>query len=160
MKKSYQIATFFVAAVGLSIGFLGNPFGAKEHKMGPQELDAIYQKTKIYFHAGNFEGAVDAARKLPKEIPPRYADIREVQRQSEEALKKYKKQLQEGALSPRHVDRLPAALRDSYFDAKIEAKQGRCRQAYENMAPVSRYLNNREDLEIFKRCQLTKNKSK
>lgn len=153
MKKSYQIATFFVAVIGLSIGFLGNPFGAKEQKMGPQELDSIYQKTKIYFHAGNFEGAVDAAKKLPKKIPPRYADIREVQRQSEEALKRYKEH-------PRHVDRLPAALRDSYFDAKIEAKQGRCRQAYENMAPVSRYLNNREDLEIFKRCQLTKNKSK
>jgi|GEM_PF-1848100 len=159
MKFSYQIVTFGVALTGFLMGFAGNPFGKKPLKPDPREIEALYQKAKIYFAAGNYEGVVDTAKKLPHEMPPRYADIRQIQQQAEQAVKEYKKRLQDGSLAPSHVDRLPAALRDSYFDAKIEAQKGHCRQAYENMAPVSRYLNNREHFEIFRQCKLTKNKS-
>ncbi len=159
-KTSAHFVTWGVAIVGLSLGFLGNPFGKKQKPLDAQEIEALYGKTKLYFEVGNFEGALDTAKKLPPNIPPRYADIREIQKQSEEALSEYKQKLKQGTLIPTHVDRLPAALRDSYYDANIEAQRGRCRAAYDNMVPVSKYLNNRADLEIFKRCQLTQRKSK
>lgn len=138
---------------------MGDPFGKKNPLPPAQEIEANYLKSKAYFEKGNFEGALDFARKLPKEVPPRYADIRELEKQAQKALEQHKNKLKVGALSPTPVDRLPAALRDSYFDAAIEAQKGNCRGAYDAMVPVSKYLKNREDLEIFKKCRLTQNKN-
>lgn len=148
------------AVIGLGLGFAKNPFKNRTPSQNPQEVAQFYSKAHQYFEAGNFEGALEASEKIKHPVPPRYADIEELQRKARAQLNEYQKKLKEGKLNPTHVDRLPAALRDSYFDARIEAGQGRCRAAYDNMAPVSKYLKNREDLEIFKRCQLTQNKSK
>ncbi|KHD89956.1 MAG: hypothetical protein OM95_00735 [Bdellovibrio sp. ArHS] len=149
-----------VAFAGLSLGYIAHPFKNKVPEQDHQEVAQFYAKAHQYFAAGNFEGALEASEKIRRPIPPRYADIEQLQRKARGALAEYQKKLKDGKLNPTHVDRLPAALRDSYFDARIEADQGRCRAAYDHMAPVSRYLNNREHLEIFKHCRLTKNKSK
>ncbi|UOF02951.1 hypothetical protein [Bdellovibrio reynosensis] len=151
--------TYSVALSGLLIGYLGNPFGKKEPLPTSQEFEQLYMKSKTYFEVGNFEGVVDLSRKIPKDLPPKYSDIREFERRSKQELEKYKKQLKEGKSFSQEIDRLPAALRDSYFDAQISAQSGRCREAYDHMSPVSRYLGNREDLKIFRKCRLTEKKS-
>lgn len=160
MKNTIQLVSIVVALGGLSLGFFSDPFGKKEAASDPVEVERSYLKAKIYLDNGNFEGSLAVAKKLPKKLPPRYSDIREIEKQAELALHKYKQKIKEGVVTPSRVDRLPAALRDSYYDATIEAQRGHCRAAYEAMVPVSKYLKNREDLEIFRKCRLTGNKSK
>lgn len=151
---------FVVALSGLSLGLIANPFGSsKKVKVDPAEIEALYQKSQIYFEAGNFEGALDISKKIPKHVP-KYSEIRELRRKSEEALREYKRKLKSGEVEPKTVDRLPAALRDSYFDAKLELGRGQCQEAYAAMNPVAKYLNNKQDLEILKACLLTQRKSK
>lgn len=160
MKKfGTSVAFFCVACAGLTLGVLSDPLNSKKPRPPElREIEATYVKAKNYFEVGNYEGVLEVSKKLPEKIPPRFADIYDIQKKSMTALQEYKKKLKEGTLAPTHVDRLPAALRDSYYDANIEAQKGKCRAAYDNMAPVSKYLKNRADLEIFKKCQLTRSK--
>ncbi|WP_347357030.1 hypothetical protein [Bdellovibrio sp.] len=159
MIKPAQVAMFAVALSGLTLGVLANPFGSSKKKIDPLEVETRIERAESYFHAGNYEGALEASRKIPPHVP-RYADIRELRRKSEEALREYKRKIEVGEAEPRTVDRLPAALRDSYFDAKLEFSRGQCQEAYASMTPVAKYLKNQQDVEIFKACLLTQRKSK
>lgn len=159
MIKPANIAMYAVALTGLTLGLIANPFGSKKHKMDPAEIEALHEKAKVYFEAGNYEGALDTSRKIPSHVP-KYSDIRELRRKSENALREHKRKIENGEAEPRTVDRLPAALRDSYFDAKLEFSRGQCKEAFAAMSPVAKYLNNKQDDEIFKACLLTQRKTK
>nr|BFD62033.1 hypothetical protein BdHM001_07140 [Bdellovibrio sp. HM001]BFD65875.1 hypothetical protein HAGR004_08970 [Bdellovibrio sp. HAGR004] len=159
MIKPAQFAMYAVALSGLSLGILANPFGSSNKKIDPNEIATRIERAETYFQAGNYEGALEASKRIPPHVP-RYADIRELRRKSEEALREYKRKIEAGEVEPRTVDRLPAALRDSYFDAKLEFSRGQCQEAYTSMAPVAKYLKNQQDVEIFKACLLTQRKTK
>lgn len=159
MIKPANLAVYFVALTGLSLGLIANPFGSRKTQIPPAEVEALSEKAQGYFEAGNYEGAIETSRKIPSHVP-KYSDIRELRRKSEKALREYKRKIESGEVAPRSVDRLPAALRDSYFDARLQFSRGQCKEAFEAMNPVAKYLKNNQDDEIFKACLLTQRKTK
>lgn len=159
LMRKQTVLTYLVALGGLTLGLVANPFGNSKPTMPPGEVEDLYGKARAYHEAGNYEGAIEVSRQIPKDVP-RYADIHDLKRRSEKALEDYKRRLKNGEARPSTPDRLPAALRDSYYDAKLEFSRGQCREAYAAMAPVAKYLNNQQDMEIFKACLLTQRKTK
>lgn len=156
--KPAQISIYLVALSGFALGVFANPFSPNREVMAADEAEALHLKARTYFEIGNYEGALAISEKIPRKVP-RYSDIRELRRKSESALREYRKKIESGEVVPRSVDRLPAALRDSYFDAHLEFSRGQCRQAYLSMGPVAKYLKNKQDEQIFKACLLTQRKS-
>ncbi len=157
--KTQTILTYLVGLGGLTLGLVANPFGPQKAKMDPAQVESLYGKARAYHEAGNYEGALEVSRQIPKGAP-RSSDILHLKQSSEQALDEYKRRVKKGEVQPRVPDRLPAALRDSYYDAKLEFNRGQCREAYAAMAPVAKYLKNQQDVEIFKACVLTQRKAK
>lgn len=146
-SSSLKLFYFTAAVLAFCVGYEANPFGQREVKVDVQQIEKLYQKTLLYQSVGNLEGAEDLAQQIHKQHPG-YKNV-------EGLLFHFQREKEVISVEKSQVQRLPAALRDSWYDANIAFKEGKCREAYENMRPVSRYLKNKDDLMIFKSCRLT-----
>jgi hypothetical protein len=141
MKETLRSGHFLTALFGLLIGVCA-PWDASDHQEPSHELQ---QKMRDYYRVGNYQGLLDISKHIPKNVP-RYKDINELRRVAENNIQYYK-----GKKLP--TDRMPAAVRDSYYDAFLALDRGECFDAYQNMIVVRKYTERALDEAIYSLCK-------
>ncbi|MBO9668787.1 MAG: hypothetical protein J7501_18455 [Bdellovibrio sp.] len=141
MKEKLRSGHFLAAVIGLLVGVC-TPWEVADPKEPTQELK---QKMRDYYRVGNYQGLLDISKHIPKNVP-RYKDIDELRRVAENNIQYYKnKKLP--------TDRMPAAVRDSYYDAFLAMDRGECFDAYQNMIVVRKYTQRALDEAIYSLCK-------
>lgn len=133
--KSWQVITALICFI---VGFKSDPFRSKQAFKGPNAGEITLKITKIesYLEVGNKEGAVALLKSLKKADPHN-----QVIPILEERVQKSRPRLPAS-----EVQRLPASLRDRFYDSMIDARKGRCVEAKAGLKPIERYLKDSKDL--------------
>lgn len=142
MKKLSPHLAPLIAVLGLAIGLYGTPAGSKRNQLSKAELTERHNRAQEYLKVGNFEGVIDLTKKVPKDS--HHQDLWTL-REYAEAYQILKK--------PGLPERLPASIRDSYYDSFIALKKGDCAEAYQNMVHVRKYTGRPLDESIYSLCK-------
>ncbi len=153
MNHSTGFFLILAALIAFSVGYRENPFRAAQ-KSSSRQIKNKYQKLTAYYDNGNYEGALALAKEI-KKVAPHYQELEKFSSLSAEALIDQKNQ--QAAFRP-FPARLPASLRDSFYDAKIAFQQGHCEEVLENLKPIERYQKNFKALKVYENCKAKNSK--
>lgn len=138
------------ALLAFGLGYRSNPF-----KITPardlEKVQGQYLKMQEYYYNGNYEGALALGKEINR-LVPHYADVDQQLKMIHAATETRRR--------PSPADRLPAALRDSYYDAKIAFHKGQCEEVKANLRPLGRYEKSFDDEKIYQDCIAQKAHSK
>lgn len=133
--RFWQVAT---ALICLLVGYKTDPFHTRQAFRKPSAVQITQSIAKIesYIEVGNLEGARALLKSL-KKVDPQNQAVGILEGRLKEA---------RPVKAPQGIDRLPASLRDRYYDSFILAKKGHCQPAHQAFVPIEKYLHDAKSL--------------
>ena len=159
MKTSKQLVILGIALLGLAIGYLGDPVGASVRILKSADFETLQLSSKFVVKKSE-KDLSHIAEIFPRSIPPKYSDLMKVKRIAESVFGKIISEWRGAAVRvPKHSDRTPAPIENSYFDAKMEDLERLLRLGFKRKSFSGKHKLQYFQSKIWKYFRLPENKN-